>query len=192
MQNFCKHLVAMSLVVIAPASAAALGAPSFGSSVVNSNISEKEVQAAQEGWGAALIKISEEFDSKGLAVATVVAASTLDGAYGYNLGPVLFKPTLASGDRTFRTTREGALAYFVGSNKNFPDDKGFALKSWRKFAYTNASVQIHGDIALTMGTVVLTDKNGNPTRVDKTWGFRKDDKGVVRIILHHSSLPYGG
>jgi hypothetical protein len=26
--------------------------------------------------------------------------------------------------------------------------------------------------------------------VDKTWGFRKGDDGKVRIVLHHSSLPY--
>jgi hypothetical protein len=26
--------------------------------------------------------------------------------------------------------------------------------------------------------------------VDKTWGYQKDDEGNVRIILHHSSLPY--
>lgn len=158
--------------------------------VVNSNISEQEVQAAQEGWGKALIKISEDFDTKGAAAAASTASATLDAAYGYNFGPVLFKPTLASGDHTFRTTREGALAYFVGGNKNFPNDKGFALKSWRKFSYKNAAVQIHGDIAMTMGTVVLTDKDGNVTQVDKTWGFRKDEKGVVRIVLHHSSLPY--
>jgi hypothetical protein len=43
---------------------------------------------------------------------------------------------------------------------------------------------------MTMGTVVLTDKDGKSTRVDKTWGFRKDEKGVVRIVLHHSSIPY--
>jgi hypothetical protein len=22
------------------------------------------------------------------------------------------------------------------------------------------------------------------------WGFRKDDEGNLRIVLHHSSLPY--
>jgi hypothetical protein len=169
---------------------AAQGSSAFGSSIVNTNITEKEVQAAQEAWGRALIKISEDFDSKGLGSAKTTASNVLDDAYGYKFGPVLFKPTLASGDHTFRTTREGALAYFVGGNKSFPNDQGFALKGWRKFEYKNAAVQIHGDIAMTMGTVVLTDKDGKSTRVDKTWGFRKDEKGVVRIVLHHSSIPY--
>ncbi len=41
-----------------------------------------------------------------------------------------------------------------------------------------------------MGQVFLTDKDGTITTVDKTWGFKKDGNGVLRIILHHSSLPY--
>jgi hypothetical protein len=28
------------------------------------------------------------------------------------------------------------------------------------------------------------------TTVDKTWGFKRDPSGKVRIFLHHSSLPY--
>ena len=28
------------------------------------------------------------------------------------------------------------------------------------------------------------------TTVDKTWGFKKDDQGALRIVLHHSSLPF--
>jgi hypothetical protein len=40
--------------------------------------------------------------------------------------------------------------------------------------------------------VLITDKNGKTTTVDKTWQFFKDDNGKLRIILHHSSLPYTG
>ena len=41
-----------------------------------------------------------------------------------------------------------------------------------------------------MGWVLLTDKDGQVTKVDKSWGYKKDDSGVLRIVLHHSSLPY--
>jgi hypothetical protein len=41
-----------------------------------------------------------------------------------------------------------------------------------------------------MGNVLLTNKDGKVTTVDKTWQFLKDDNGNLRIILHHSSLPY--
>ncbi len=157
--------------------------------VTNHNITEADVKAAQDAWGQALIKISDDYQQGGLVKAKTTAQAVLDQAYGYDLGPVLFKPTLANGDTTFRTTEEGALAYFVGDNSKFPD-KGFALKGWKQYQYKNAGVQIHGDLAITMGHVILTDKNGNVTIVDKTWGFKKDEKGQVRIVLHHSSLPY--
>lgn len=156
---------------------------------LNHNITAADVKAAQDAWGKALIQISSDHRSGGIEKATATARQVLDQAYGYNLGPVLFKPTLASGDTTFRTTYAGALAYFVGGNPQFPD-KGFALKGWTKYEYKNAGVQINGDLALTMGHVMLTDQDGKVTKVDKTWGFRKGDDGKVRIVLHHSSLPY--
>ncbi|MBC7754619.1 MAG: phosphoribosyl-AMP cyclohydrolase [Moraxellaceae bacterium] len=161
----------------------------FGSTVQNSNITEAEVQAAQEAWGKALIQISKDGE-KSNQKARETAIAVLDGAYGYNLGPVLFKPTLTFGDKTFRTTKEGALAYFVGGDPNFPNDTGFALRGWEKYEYKNAAVYINGDMALTMGNVMLTDKSGKVTTVDKTWGFKKDAQGKLRIVLHHSSLPF--
>lgn len=161
----------------------------FGNTVANMAITEAEVQAAQEAWGQALISISKE-GAKSQKAAAKLAEKVLDTAYGYNLGPVLFKPTLTHGEQTYRTTREGALAYFVGGNKKYPNDNGFALKGWEKYEFKNAAVQIHGDLALTMGNVMLTDKTGKVTTVNKTWGFKKDDQGKLRIVLHHSSLPF--
>lgn len=158
--------------------------------ITNTNITSAEVKAAQEAWGKALIQISKDYEDKGIKKAKRTAEAVLDQAYGYNFGPVLFKPTLTSGEQVFRTTREGALAYFVGSNKEYPTDSGFALKDWEKFEFENAAVFINGDMALTMGNVILTDSNGKKTKVDKTWGFKKDEKGQLRIVLHHSSLPY--
>ncbi|EKO3766490.1 phosphoribosyl-AMP cyclohydrolase, partial [Vibrio metschnikovii] len=49
---------------------------------------------------------------------------------------------------------------------------------------------INGDLALTMGNVILVDKQGQTTMVDKSWAFKKDEQGQLRIVLHHSSLPY--
>ena len=164
----------------------------FGNVIVNTNISEKDVESAQKAWGAALIKISKDYKEGGIQRATNTANQVLDSAYGYNLGPVLFKPTLASGDQTFRTDKEGALAYFVGGNPKYASDKGFALKGWEKYEFKNAAVRIDGNLALTMGKVMLTDATGKVTSVDKTWGFMKDEKGNLRIVLHHSSLPYEG
>lgn len=164
--------------------------PAFAATVVNTNITEADVKAAQDGWGKALIQISDDFASGGIAKAKATANRVLDAAYGYNLGVVLFNPTLTYGAQTFRTTKAGALAYFVGDDRSFPSDKGFALGGWKKYEYRNAGIFINGDLAITMGNVMLTDKDGKVTTVDKTWGFKKDSQGQLRIVLHHSSLPF--
>ena len=158
--------------------------------VYNANITEAEVLAAQKAWGNALIQISDEYTKSGFEKARATAATIIDAAYGYNMGPVLFKPTLTSSPQTFRTTREGALSYFVGGDPKYPKDTGFALKGWKVVAIENAALHINGDVANTMGNVTFTDKDGKKTTVDKTWTFKKDDNNVVRIVLHHSSLPY--
>ncbi len=166
--------------------AAHVGAPA---PVVSTNIKEADVLAAQRAWGEALVQISRDYESGGIAKAKATAEAVLDAAYGYNLGPVLFKPTLTTAPQTFRTTREGALSYFVGHNPAYPDDRGFALNGWRSVEIRNAAVQLHGKTALSMGNVMITDKTGKVTTVDKTWGYVRDDKGALRIVLHHSSLP---
>ena len=160
--------------------------------VYNSNITEAEVLAVQKAWGDALIQIGNDFASGGQAKAAATANAVLDAAYGYNMGPVLFKPTLTSAPQTFRVTKEGALAYFVGGNPSYPKDTGFALKGWKKVDIENAAIHINGDVASTMGHVIFTDKDGKKTTVDKTWTFKKDDMGKTRIVVHHSSLPYAG
>lgn len=167
-------------------------ADDHGGKIVDNNVTAAEVEAAQKAWGEALVQIASDYDAGGQEKAAATAAAVIDAAYGYGHGPVLFKPTLASGEQTFRTTRDGALSYFVGGNPEYADDSGFALKGWRDYEIRNAGMYINGDLALTMGHVILTDAKGEVTTVDKTWGFRKDDEGNLRIVLHHSSLPYGG
>ena len=163
---------------------------SFKVPMTNRNISEPEVLAAQKAWGEALVAISTTHEQKGIEAAKSLAEKVIDGAYGYQFGPVLFKPTLTVSPQTFRTTRAGALAYFVGGDPAFPGDTGFALKGWRKVEIRNAAILLSGNTASTMGNVSITDKSGKVTTVDKTWTYMKDDNGKLRIVLHHSSLPY--
>ncbi len=160
------------------------------SATSGARITEAEVLAAQKAWGDALVNISKAYDEGGIDKARQLADKVLDGAYGYQQGPVLFKPTLTVSPQTFRTTKDGALAYFVGGDSRYPSDTGFALKGWRQVDVNNTGVLINGDTATTMGNVTMTDKNGKRTTVDKTWTFKKDDKGQLRIVVHHSSLPY--
>ena len=180
-----------SLALTSPALADSTNIRHTGNSapVVSGNITEADVLSAQIAWGNALVKIASDYESGGIAKAKATAGAVIDAAYGYQYGPVLFKPTLTTAPQTFRTTREGALAYFVGDNKRYPQDSGFALKGWRSAEIRNVAIQLHGNTALSMGNVLLTDKTGKVTTVDKTWGYVRDDKGALRIVLHHSSLP---
>jgi hypothetical protein len=156
-------------------------------------ITFEEVNAAQQAWCDALVKIGELYQNGEDFKA--FAEQVLTDAYDYDKGKVFFKPTLAYGPNTFRVTKTSALSYFVGNNPDFPEDKGFALTPWVSARYDNLGegnegIQIHGNIAITMGNVYVTDKDGNEAMVDKTWVFKKGDDGKLRIIMHHSSLPY--
>ena len=123
-----------------------------------------------------------------------VANQVIDDLYDYKEGKVFFKPTLASGKNTFRPTHDGALSYFIGGNKDFPEDSGFALKEWTKVRYDNNAaengIQIHGDIAITMGNVYLTNSQGQEVMVDKTFVFRRGKDDKLRLCTHKSALPF--
>ena len=154
------------------------------------SITEDDLAQARTVWGDALIAIAKAYDAGGIEAARPVAENALDTAYGYTLGPVLFKPTLASGAHTFRPTRMGALSYFVGHDDEYPLDGGFGLKGWRHVTSETSACFIEGDVALWMGWVIMTDKDGQVTKVDKSFGYKRDAEGTLRIVLHHSSLPY--
>lgn len=192
MKHFVLTLPAMAcLALVAAQPTMARQAPTASTTVaVYAPITIVEVEAAQKAWGDALVAISIEHDSNGKAAATQIAERAIDTAYGYNMGPVLFKPTLAAAPTTFRTTREGALSYFVGGNTKYPGDSGFAQKHWRSYKIDNAAILITGNSAISMGNVTLTDSKGNVTVVDKTFGYVRDGEGKLRIVLHHSSLPF--
>lgn len=157
---------------------------------MNNQITEQQVLNAQQGWCNGLLAISKAYSTGGFVAAETLARKVLDQAYGYQYGAVAFKPTLAQYPQTFRGTKAGALAYFVGGNPSFPNDKGFAIKPWQKCSIRNQVIQLHGDLAITMGNVDLIDSSGKLTTVDKTWAFMREPDGQVRIVLHHSSLPF--
>ena len=156
-------------------------------------ITHDEVNAAQQAWCNALVKIGELKESGGDYKA--YANEVLSTAYNYDSGKVFFKPTLAYGDQTCRNDKKGALAYFVGGDPDYPNDKGFALTPWVKARYDNAGannegIQIYGSIAITMGNVWVTGKDGKEVMVDKTFVFKKGKDGKLRIIVHKSALPF--
>ena len=156
-------------------------------------ITYNEVNAAQQAWCDALVKIGK-LKEEG-ADYKAYAEQVLSEAYNYDSGKVFFKPTLAYGDQTFRNTKKGALSYFIGGDPDYPNDKGFAITPWVKARYDNAGeknegIQIYGSVAITMGNVWVTGKDGKEVMVDKTWVFKKGKDGKLKIIVHKSALPF--
>lgn len=181
-----------SAVLVAALAAGCASVPDQPTAAARTPLTVQEVNNAQQGWCDALLSISKAY-AEGKDYKTI-AAAVLSNNYNYDNGIVLFKPTLAFGDQSFRLDKEGAAAYFIGGNPKYPNDKGFALKPWVKCSYTNAGdntgVLIEGDIAATMGNVFFTDNKGNVTTVDKLFVFKRGADGKLRIIVHKSALPF--
>ena len=153
-------------------------------------INENELADARAAWGNGMIAISKAYEKSGIDDATIVANEMLDQLYGFEFGPVLFKPTLSGGSQTFRSNKESALSYFIGNNPKYPLDSGFGIKSWREVKSETSSTFVEDNIAMWMGWVTLIDKKGAQVKVDKSWGYKKTKNGSLKIVLHHSSLPY--
>tara|TARA_B100000579_G_C22817694_1_gene848819 strand:- start:1524 stop:1994 length:471 start_codon:yes stop_codon:yes gene_type:complete len=153
-------------------------------------INDKDMSDARKAWGDGIILISKTYDENGIEEATAVAKKILQDLYAFELGPILFKPTMSGGNQTFRSDLEGALSYFVGSNPKYNMDKGFGIKSWYKCESKTSDIFIENDIAMWMGAVTLSSKNGDVIKVDKSWAYKKMSNGNLKIVLHHSSLPY--
>jgi hypothetical protein len=182
----------LALILLATAACTSSNKTSVQAPVASSKAGAEmvvQVKDAQRSWCDALLSITaasrEGRDAKALAT------QVLETAYDYGRGPVLFKPTLTHGEQTFRMTERGALAYFVGGDATYPNDTGFARKDWVACEPTIVeTVTLSPDAALAMGNVTLTDGSGTRVTVDKTFGYRRDEGGKLRIVLHHSSLPY--
>ena len=117
------------------------------------------------------------------------ATDHINTLYAYGLSPVLFKPTLATKEQ-FRPTFDKALSYFVASNNACPEDKGFAIKGWTAVRFENVDIITAGSVGMAMGNYFFTTPEGDEAKVEYSFGYMLDSYGNVRIILHHSSMPY--
>lgn len=149
-------------------------------------VSIADVEGSQRRWGDGIVAISEAHRNGGDYVR--IATDHINTLYGYQTGPVLFKPTLASDDQ-FRSTFDAALSYFVASNNVCPEDEGFAIKGWTKVRFENDDVILDDNRALAMGNYFFTGPDGSEIKVEYTFGYVAEGDGSLRIQLHHSSMP---
>lgn len=153
-----------------------------------SPITRDMIEQAQRDWVAALVSIGTAHTQSNAARDR--ALEVLNRYYDFDGAGVVFKPTMASGDQTFRLTRDGAKAYFVGGNAEYPGDSGFALTGYTGGTSRVANHVAIGNVAIAMGQIDLVRPDGGIVTVDKTFGYRLANDGRLRIIAHHSSLPY--
>ena len=112
-----------------------------------SNITEQDILDVQKKWADGVINIGKRFVAKEDYVA--YAVGFLDSLYAFDMGKVLFKPTLAS-QIQFRFTKKAALSYFINGDSDFTEDKGFALMNWEVIRFDNKGILIQNDIAIVI------------------------------------------
>ena len=151
-------------------------------------ITEEQVRKAQDEWGQGIVDISAAYTEDSASDTYKEKATNLISTlYGYEQGPVHFKPTLAA-EHQFRPSFDEALSYFVKGM--YDEDSGFAIKGWTDVRFESQGVKIDGQVATDMGNYYFTDPNGDEVKVEYSFGYKLDDEGEPRIHLHHSSLPY--
>jgi len=150
------------------------------------NITKQEVLDVQQEWAIGVIDIGNKFLEK--EDYSSFAELFLDSLYGFSMGDVLFKPTLAS-EIQFRLNKKAALSYFIGGDPDFPEDNGFALINWQDIRFENQGIYIEGNIAIAMGNYFMK-KDNIETKVEYSFVYKQDVQGNLRIILHDSHLPY--
>jgi len=149
-------------------------------------VTQSDIDKAQQAWGEGIVAIAAAHTSGEDYVK--LARNHVATLYAYDLGDVLFKPTLAALVQ-FRPTFDEALSYFVGANGACPEDNGFAINGWTNVRFENAGVILNHDGAIAMGNYFFTTPEGEEVKVEYTFGYVVDGNGELRIQVHHSSLP---
>ena len=150
-------------------------------------ITKEQVIKAQNQWAKTIIKLSSIKENNACKKLTI---EFLNELYYFEIGPVLFKPTMAKSQQ-FRNTKEMALSYLIGGEDSVcEEDEGFVKKVvWTNIKFENNNLILENIRAIAMGNYYFQDNNGNIIKVEYTFGYQLvNDK--LKIDLHHSSFPY--
>ena len=140
----------------------------------------------QNKWANGIVEIGKTKNN--FEKSASVTTKFINELYDFQNGNVQFKPTKTS-ENQFRNDFNSALSYFIGNNPNFSEDSGFALNPWVNVEFKNESINVYGDIGIAMGNYFFTDENGDKTKVEYSFVYKKSGDSL-KIVLHHSSLPY--
>eukprot|EP00441_Pelagodinium_beii_P016641 CAMPEP_0197668912 /NCGR_PEP_ID=MMETSP1338-20131121/70582_1 /TAXON_ID=43686 ORGANISM="Pelagodinium beii, Strain RCC1491" /NCGR_SAMPLE_ID=MMETSP1338 /ASSEMBLY_ACC=CAM_ASM_000754 /LENGTH=809 /DNA_ID=CAMNT_0043248377 /DNA_START=77 /DNA_END=2502 /DNA_ORIENTATION=- len=175
-------------------------------------ISQQQVLEAQQSWADGIVELGKlgrqvqalekENSLKGLVGQaspvepnrTTLWTKTAEFAnheYAFSEGPVLMKVTEATPSTRIRLNRAGLVSWLIGNDREFPADRGFALKPWNDVSFQNKAFHIDGGKAQAMGTLYLTDDSGSERQLQFVLGYARDIDGRLRLDLFHMALPYG-
>lgn len=152
-------------------------------------INKTEIEKAQNSWGNGIITIGKLKDNP--KESRIFTVNFINKHYDFDFGDVLFKPTKAS-EKQFRNNNKSALSYFIGSDNDYTEDKGFALNPWVKVEFKNEAINIYDNLATAMGNYFFTDPRGEKIKVEFSFVYKKNKEGEIKIVLHHSSFPFSG
>ncbi len=146
---------------------------------------KEEIINIQKEWASGIIKMGRlSNDRESLESFT---NDFLDKIYDFD-NQVLFKPTKAA-IQQFRNTKKSAFSYFIaGDDRMCEEDNGFALSNWTEILFDNSNIIINEDIAIAMGNYKFKNESSN-IKVEYSFVYKNYGE-EIKIILHHSSLPY--
>jgi len=146
---------------------------------------EEDIINIQKEWASGIVKMGElSNDRDSLESFT---SDFLDKIYDFD-NQVLFKPTKAANEQ-FRNSKGSAYSYFIaGDDRECQEDNGFALSNWTEILFDNSNIIINEDIAIAMGNYTFKNE-ASKIKVEYSFVY-KNYGNEIKIILHHSSLPY--
>ena len=90
-----------------------------------------------------------------------------------------------------RQDKKSAISYFIAGNvRECDEDTGFALSNWSKITFENKDIILGEEHAIAMGNYTF-ENNNLKVKVEFSFGYIKVN-GLVKINLHHSSIPFQG
>ena len=148
-------------------------------------MTEQDIIKAQNSWSEGIIKMGQISNDR--SSLEVYVSDFLDRIYNFE-GQVLFKPTKVK-DIQFRNDKKSAISYFIaGNDRECYEDQGFALANWSKITFENTDIILAKEHALAMGNYTFENESSK-IKVEFSFGYIKVN-GVVKINLHHSSIPF--
>ena len=134
-------------------------------------INKEDIYESQRKWALGIVNIGKVKND--FTRAQELTQEFLENQYDFNLGNVQFKPTKASLHQ-FRNDISSATSYFIGGNKSFEEDSGFAFMPWSEVKFENDSILIpNNENFSTTSNYLITN-----SRLEME-GFSKHNKSEV-------------